>query len=77
MLNHTDYLIEALEQLELHAKEKLKESRKLYKVARKAYRKGNGGDSERFWQKSEELENEARNDLEQIQRVLANPTLNR
>lgn len=76
-LNHTDYLVTALEELEAHAKSKLREVRELYSMARKAYRKGRGGDSERLWEKANEIEIEAKQDLEQIQRILADLRINR
>lgn len=70
-LNHTDYLVGALGELRKHAAKTLKQVRR---YRRKALSSGN---AEWFSSQAMILENEARQDLELIQKILANPGLNR
>lgn len=70
-LDATSYLISALSELERHAKKKLKESRKLWRLARRATREGSYGEGRKFWVRAEEYERSAKADLEMIQRTLS------
>lgn len=76
-LNHTEYLVDALEELRRNANVKLKESRKITRKAGRETRAGYHATANTLYRRAETLENEARHDLEQIQRILADPTLNR
>ena len=76
-LNRTDYLVEALEELRNLAYTKLRLARKVHRKAAKEARKGYLGTSSGMKMYADQLENEARQDLEHIQKILADPALNR
>lgn len=76
-LDNNDYLVEALEELRKHAKMKLKESQKLYRKAGRNARGDYFSIAAGQYKLAESLEDQARKDLEQIQRILANPNLNK
>lgn len=76
-LNHTDYLLEALEELRKLAYTKLRLARKVHRKAAKEARKGYLGTPNAMKGYADRLENEARQDLERIQKILADPALNR
>lgn len=76
-LDNNDYLVDALEGLRKHATMKLKESQRLYRKAGRNARADYFSLAERQYRLAEDLEDVARKDLEQIQRILANPNLNK
>lgn len=76
-LDNNDYLVDALEELRKHATMKLKESKKMYRKAGRNARSDYYQFAAKQYDLAEALEGEARHDLEQIQRILANPNLNK
>ena len=76
-LNRTDYLLEALEEIRNLANTKLKMARKVHRKAAKQAGKGYLATSNVMKGYADRLENEARQDLERIQKILADPALNR
>ena len=77
MLNHTEYLTEALEEIRKTANVKLKLSRKVHRKAARQVARGYWATGERMQNYADRLDREARSDLAQIQKILANPNMNR
>lgn len=72
-LDNNDYLVDTLEELRKHARITLRQARKYRRKAGTHWCE----DSKWFINRASEFENQARKDLEQIQRILANPNLNK
>lgn len=73
MLDSTSYLITALHELEAHAKKTLRRARTYRRKAGKA----STYDQDWYLKQADKFEAQARADLAEIQRILANPNLNR
>lgn len=73
LLSSSDYLISALAELEKHAKKTLRQARSYRRKAGRAWCE----DSKWYILRAREFEEQGRNDLAEIQRILANPGLNR